>query len=214
MKKLWLVSALSLGLVLLAGCNTTSTQTPVEITSTEQLMSMYNETKAITCNITYSDEEEEWTSVMYIKDGMISQETKSTMEWEEATMYTMAKDGKMYVWWSVYGEGVWMSATYELDLEEELQWFDEVDDNTKVTCTKGVKNNSAFNLPSDIEFTSMDDLFGYDLEDYEYDESDLNEEFNWVEANEGNDEAEENIENEVAEENGVVEENVEEVVTE
>jgi hypothetical protein len=60
----------------------------------------------------------------------------------------------------------------------------------------------------------MDDLFGYDLEDYEYDESDLNEEFNWVEANDGNDEAEEIIENEVVEENEVLEENVEEVVTE
>lgn len=192
MKKLWLVSALSLGLVLLAGCNTPSNQ--VTINSSNDMISMYEDTHAITCNLAYSDWVEEWTSVMYIKDGMISQETKSTSDWEEVTMYTVAKDGKMYVWGNVYGEWVWMSVTYDMDINEELQWFDDVDENTTVKCSKGVKSDSVFDLPNDIEFTSMDDLLNYGDDTYYEDE-----------VNEVEGEVEENAED-------VVEEVVEEVV--
>lgn len=157
MKKLWLISALSLGLFLLAGC-TPATQNAVEITSSEDMISMYNDTNAITCYLNYSDGEEEWTSTMYIKDGMISQETKSTVDWQDATMYTVARDWKMYVWGNVYGEWVWMSVTYDMNINEELAGFDEVDENTTVKCAKWVKSDSVFDLPKDVEFTSMDDL--------------------------------------------------------
>lgn len=205
MKKLWLVSALSLGLILLAGC-TPATQNSVEITSSKDMISMYNESKALTCNLTYESENEQWTSVMYIKDGMISQETTTNLEWEEATMYTLAKDGRMYVWGNVYGEGVWMSASYELDLEEELWWYDEISEDTKVTCVKWVKNNSVFDLPTDVEFTSMDEWLDYD-EDAYYDYED--EEYSDLVDDEGNDEGNEAVEEEVVGETD--EENVEEV---
>jgi hypothetical protein len=193
MKKLWLVSALSLGLVLLAGCNTPTSQ--VTINSSDDMISMYEDAHAITCNLAYSDWVEEWTSVMYIKDGMISQETKSTSDWEEVTMYTVAKDGKMYVWGNVYGEWGWMSVTYDMDINEELQWFDDVDENTTVKCSKGVKSDSVFELPTNIEFTSMDDLLNYwDDTYYEVEEN--------VEdiAEEINEEVTEEVTEEVAEE--------------
>ena len=196
MKKLWLVSALSLGLVLLAGC-TPATQNAVEITSSEDMITMYNDTNAITCYLNYSDGKEEWTSTMYIKDGMISQETKSTVDWQDATMYTVARDGKMYVWGNLYGEWVWMSVTYDIDVNEELAGFDEVDENTTVKCTKGVKSDSVFDLPNDIEFTSMDDLLTI------WDEYIEDEEIENIEVNEEQP-TEENVEE-------VVEETVEEV---
>ena len=196
MKKLWLVSALSLGLVLLAGC-TPATQNAVEITSSEDMITMYNDTNAITCYLNYSDGEEQWTSTMYIKDGMISQETKSTVDWQDATMYTVARDGKMYVWGNVYGEWVWMSVTYDIDVNEELAGFDEVDENTTVKCAKGVKSDDVFNLPNDIEFTSMDDLLTI------WDEYIEDEEIENIEVNEEQP-TEENVEE-------VVEETVEEV---
>ena len=165
MKKLWLVSALSLGLLLLAGCNTVTTQSGgVSIDSSDDMISMYNASKAITCNLSYDSEEEQWTSVMYIKDWMISQVTNSTMDWEDVTLYTLARDGKMYVWGNVYGEGVGMSASYEMDIEEELKWFDEVEEDTKVSCAKWVKDDSVFNLPTDVEFTSMDEWLSYDTD--------------------------------------------------
>ena len=98
---------------------------------------------------------------------MISQVTNSTMDWEDVTLYTLARDGKMYVWGNVYGEGVWMSASYEMDIEEELKWFDEVEEDTKVSCAKWVKDDSVFNLPTDVDFTSMDEWLSYDVdEDY------------------------------------------------
>ena len=39
--------------------------------------------------------------------------------------------------------------------------FDDVDENTTVKCSKGVKSDSVFELPTNIEFTSMDDLLNY-----------------------------------------------------
>ena len=204
MKKLWLVSALSLGLFLLAGCNTPSNQ--VTINSSDDMISMYNDTNAITCYLDYSDGEEQWTSTMYIKDGMISQETKSTVDWQDATMYTVARDGKMYVWGNLYGEWVWMSVTYDVDINEELAWFDEIDEeSTTVKCAKGVKSDSVFDLPNDIEFTSMDDLLTI-WDEYIEDEE--------IENIEGSEEqpVEENNEEVVDEENAEwnVEENIEE----
>ena len=189
MKKLWLVSILSFGLILLAGCNTwkptegagdswikqESSNTSIvnsessnfeifstynesdKISNSNEMISIYNESNEMTCNLVYNAENEEWISVMYVKDWMISQKTESTFEWEKMIMYTLAKDNKIYVWWNVYGEWIWMSASYEINMEDELKWFDEVEDSTKVYCIKWVKDDSVFNLPTDIEFTSVDD---------------------------------------------------------
>jgi hypothetical protein len=52
-----------------------------------------------------------------------------------------------------------MSVSYDVDINEELAGFDEIDEeSTTVKCAKGVKSDSVFDLPNDIEFTSMDDL--------------------------------------------------------
>lgn len=206
MKKLWLVSALSLGLVLLAGCNTPATQTPVTITSSEEMISFYNEAKDVTCILNYDSWEEQGVSTIYIKDWMIKQDTVSTVGEDSLSMYTLAKDNQMYVWWDIYWEGVWFYASYELNVEEELLAFDEMDEYTSIACTKGVKDNSVFALPTNVEFTSMDDWLESDY-DEEYDEE-YNEEYNEEENYE-----EENYEEEVVEEN-VEEENVEEEVVE
>lgn len=189
MKKLWLISALSLGLVVLSWCNNVN-QHSVEVKSSDDMVSMYSESNALTCNLSYSEWEGEGTSVMYIKDGMISQVTKSNDNGEDMVMYTLAKDGKMYVWWNVYGEWVWMSASYDVNLEEEFKWFDEVAEDTKVSCAKWVKDNSVFDLPKDVEFTSMDEWLDYD---YDYEDWELDEMWNYDgEVWEGNEITEDN----------------------
>jgi len=203
MKKLWLVSALSLGLVLLAGCNTTTTQTPVTITSSEDMISFYNEAKDVTCVLNYDSWEEQGVSTIYIKDWMIKQDTKSTVGEDSLSMYTLARDNQMYVWWDIYWEGVWFYASYDLNVEEELSAFDEMDEYTKISCTKGVKDDSVFTLPSDIEFTSMDEWL-----DTEYDEG------LWEYENETYEEYVEEENNEEVVEENVEEENVAEEVVE
>lgn len=194
MKKLWLISALSLGLVLLAWCTTSK---PVKITSSEDMISLYNESKAMTCTLEASAEWETATSTMYFKDWMISQVSKVISEWIEYNDHALARDGKMYGWWDSYGDA-WMYMEYDINIEDELEGFGELEEWTSLTCVKWVANNSVFDIPSDVEFTSLNDLFG-NVDDYdvEYDEE-YNEEIN-----------EENVEEENVEEN-----NVEEVVEE
>lgn len=204
MKKLWLVSALSLGLVLLAGCNTPATQTPVTITSSDEMISFYNDAKDVTCVLNYDSWEEQGVSTIYIKNGMIKQDTTSTVGEDNLSMFTLAKDNQMYVWGDIYWDGVWFYASYDLDIVEELSAFDEMDEYTTIACTKGVKDDSVFALPNNIDFTSMDEWL-----DSEYDEwlAEMDEEFYDEEYIE-----EEYVEDENAEE--IVEENVEEEVVE
>lgn len=194
MKKLWLVSALSLGAVLLAGCVTTSK--PVTITSSDDMINLYNESKAMTCTLEATAEWESAVSTMYFKDWMISQTSKVVSEWEEYNDHALARDGMMYGWGDSYGDaGMYME--YEINVEEELGWFGELEEWTTLTCVKWVSDNSVFDLPSDIEFTSLNDLFWGD----EYYDEEYSEEYN-----------EENLEENIEEE--VVEENVEEEVVE
>lgn len=171
MKKLGLISALSLGLLVLAGC--TLGNKPQEWSS--DVMAVYNESKEMTCTLTYTSESEEWTSIIYVKDWMMKQDTTATVDWEEYTIYTLARDGKMYMWWDMYGETAWFSMTYDIDIKEELGSFEDMEEGTTVSCVKWVKKNSVFDLPKDIEFQSMDDLYS-DIElNVEWDEMDNNE---------------------------------------
>jgi len=165
MKKLWLVSALSLGLVLLAGC-TPAAQKSVTITNSEEMISFYNDAKSVTCVLNYDDGEEKWVSTIYINNSMIKQDTVSLLGEDSLSVYTLARDGQMYIRWDIYWDGVWFNASYELDIEGELSAFDEMDGyTTSITCTKGVKDTSVFAIPTDVEFTSMDEWL-----DSEYDE--------------------------------------------
>ncbi len=201
MKKLWLVSVLSLGLILLAGCKPA---TPVDITNSNDLISVYNQSKAMTCNTSYETETEQGSSVMYIKNGMISQVSTSTIEWETANMYVLARDGKMYVWGSLYGEWAGVSMAYDMDIEQELSTFDDLDDAGNMSCVNGVQSNSVFDIPSNIEFTSMDERLGdgqmEELEEIENIEFVADDENNMIEN------VEENVDSNVE-----IEENVEQV---
>jgi len=192
MKKLWLVSALSLGLVLLAGCNagrpSQTTENPdnkqmtqtsaASITNSDDIISLYNESNAITCIIRSTDNTE--SATMYIKDWMITQRIESLYdEWENIVMTELVRDGMSYIWWDLYEDWFWTSATFEAGLEEALQWFDRILSEAETTCTKWVEDDSVFNLPADIEFTSVDDLMNVD--DGVYGEIDYDEDFWWIE---------------------------------
>lgn len=168
MKKLWLFSILSVGLILLSGCTLKWGTTQSAWSS--DVMWVYKQAEEMTCTMTYSAEMEEWTSTIYVKNGMIKQDTTATVDGETYSISTLARDGKMYMWWDMYGDAAWFSMTYDINVEEELSSFEEMDDNTTISCTKWVKKDSVFDLPKDIEFASMDDLGDlYDL-DLEWDD--------------------------------------------
>lgn len=195
MKKLWLFSVLSLGLIFVAGC-TVGTQ---QNAWSDDVMWVYEAWDwEMTCVLTYTSELEEGTSTIYVKGKMMKQETTATIEWEEYNISTLARDGKMYMWWDMYGEMAGFSMTYEINVAEELSSFQNLDDGTTINCTKGVKKSSVFDLPKDINFESMDSLNSLIDLDVEWDD-----EINLL------DETEEVVD-EIAEEA----ENVEEVVEE
>lgn len=188
MKKLSLISALSLGLVVLAWCTTSK---PVAITSSDDMVNLYNESKAMTCTMEFADEE--WSAVytMYFKNWMIYQLSKEkTADWEEYTDSALARDGMMYGWWDSYWDA-WMYLEYEMDIEEELsELYNSLEDSGSLSCVKWVKDDSVFDKPSNVEFTSLSDIFwsiDYDEEYYgdEYSEEPFeeNSEENVVEEN-------------------------------
>lgn len=199
MKKLWLISVLALGLVFVAGCTTTQK-------GSSDVMAVYNEAKEMTCTLTYTSDVEEWTSIIYVKDGMIKQDTKATLDGEEYAIYTLARDDKMYMWGDIYGEDAGFVVDYDLDVEEELWAFDEMEDGTTISCVKWVKKDSVFDLPSNISFGSTDNLLDLGEEDL----LDLSEEV----AEETIEEAEEVVEEAAEEATEEVEEVAEEVVEE
>ena len=193
MKKLWLISALSLGLVVLAWCTTSK---PVTITSSDDMANLYNESKEMTCTLSFADEEWSATYTMYFKDWMISQLSKEvTADWEEYNDYALARDGMMYGWWDSYWDG-WMYLEYEMDIADEFwELYDSLGDTETLTCVKWVKDESVFEKPANIEFSSLNDLF-WGIEEEYYDEEDNGE---YVEEN-----SEVEMDNEVAEENNEV----------
>lgn len=201
MKKFGVFSILTLGLILVAGCTLTQNQ---EWSS--DVMAVYNQSNAMTCNITYTAEWEEWTAVLYVKDGMIREDTTATVDWEEYSISTLAKDGKMYMWWDIYEDNAGFTFDYDLDMNEELSSFTELDEWTTISCVNGVKKSSVFNVPNNVEFSSMNDWLG-DV-DMEWDDTlweteiELQVEENWdatiVETNNEQDAAEAEIQ-EVAE---------------
>jgi len=185
MKKLWLISVLSLGLVVFAWCTTNK---PVTITSGEDMVNLYNGSKAMTCTLNFSDEDWDANYSMYFKDWMISQVSKRVnSDGEEFVDYALARDGMMYGWWDSYGDA-WMYLEYEMDIESEL-WdlYDSLEGEDKLTCVKWVKDNSVFNKPANIEFASLNDLFWGIEYDEEYGEE-------YGELEEDNEVVEENVE--------------------
>ena len=83
MKKLWLISALSLGLVFVAGCTLGTQQSEWS----SDVMWVYKQAEEMTCIMTYSAEMEEWTSTIYVKNGMIKQDTTATVDGETYSTY-------------------------------------------------------------------------------------------------------------------------------
>lgn len=206
MKKLWLFSVLSVGLILLSGCSLK--WTPSQTAWSDDVMWVYKEAWEMTCLMTYKSDLEEWTSTIYVKDGMIKQETSATIDGEDYSISTLARDGKMYMWWDMYGEEAGFSMTYNINIEEELGSFEDLDENTTISCTKWVKKNSVFDLPKNIEFSSMDDLGDLMDLDLEWDDMLIEEGDEVAEVVEEANEVEEAIQEETA---GVSEEAVEEV---
>lgn len=209
MKKLWLFSVLSVGLILLSGCTLKGGTN--ESTWSSDVMWVYKQAGEMTCLMTYTSDLEEWTSTIYVKDGMIKQETTATIDGETYTISTLARDGKMYMWWDMYGEEGWFSMTYDIDVEEELGSFEDMDENTTISCTKWVKKNSVFDLPKNIEFSSMDDLGDLMNLDLEWDDMLIEEGDEVAEVVEEANEVEEAIQEETVE---ATEEAVEEVAEE
>ena len=129
------------------------------IKSGQQMINLYNQEKAITCNIVYSWDGETGASVMYIKSWMIRQDTRTTYSWTESTMYTLARNWKMYVRWNVYWNWIWFFTSYNLSINEELKWFDDLDQYTTITCSTWVNGLSLFDIPNSIDFFNIDTYY-------------------------------------------------------
>lgn len=131
-----------------------------EIKSGQQMINLYNQGKAITCNVIYSWDNGHQTNTMYIKSWVIN-ENLMIITWSTRTMlYSLEKDWYIYSWWDMYLDWIGFYIPYELDVYEELKW---VDNNIKsgaiITCTTWVKEDSVFDLPDWVDFFNIDTYY-------------------------------------------------------
>ena len=154
MKKLGIYSMLALGLVLLAGCDNQTTSVKLS-----ELSDFYSNNHTMTCKVT---QEIDWINSSFViatKDNMLRQDIIQTYEWETYHISELIKDWVAYAWWDDYGENIWVSMAYDMEIWDTFKLSDEdITDDTVLTCIKWVNDLDIFELPSDIEFTSMDDL--------------------------------------------------------
>lgn len=131
-----------------------------EIKSGQQMINLYNQGKAITCNVIYSWDNGHQTNTMYIKSWVIN-ENLMIITWNTRTMlYSLEKDWYIYSWWDMYLDWIGFYIPYELDVYEELKW---VDNNIKsgaiITCTTWVEEDSVFDLPDWVDFFNIDTYY-------------------------------------------------------
>ena len=158
MKRLWLLYVIALGTVFFAGC---TTDTPTKISSANEMISFYEESNAMTCTLTDFDEKE-WEAVltMYFKNGMFSQVLKITdLGWKIHNDYRVAKNGMKYFRWDYYnGDG--FSYDEDLDINSNIkEFFDWIGEWFVVLCKKWVSDLSVFDIPTTVNFSSIEDFF-------------------------------------------------------
>ena len=125
MKKLWLVSALSLGLILLAGCNNKPVEAP-EVVEEENVVEVIEEE-----NI-----EEEIIEEEVVEEEVIDWERWNLLafNWKEVDWdykMTITNDGKLYtkfcndMWWDVsfdWDENEWSISASLIQTEMACEW--------------------------------------------------------------------------------------------
>ena len=129
----------------------------VPYSTTEEIMEIYNKNKALTCEISYYESEDDYGSWMiYVKDNKLRENFNIYNEWN---ISTLMKNDKLYVRWDALWTGMGMVADAESTALEELEAL--LDDETYrfKNCNEAVKNINAFELPSNIRFKSIGDWF-------------------------------------------------------
>lgn len=128
------------------------------------MLSLYESYHELTCDMTYTAADEDRTYRFYIKDDMIRQDIPYNMMWQETMSYSLFKDGHMYQWWDAFWEKEWFSVAYDFDIQTILTGLISNGDWIIISCMGLVSDPSVFDVPSDIEFTSMGNTFNDDIE--------------------------------------------------
>lgn len=172
MKKITLVFVLAFCLVLFAGCTKTENNNnewngnPSEDVNIEQneqetqdenlpeLTSLYRKWWQLTCRIESTDENWDRTSILYIDNDMLLNDTTYVKDWEKTKLNVLMRDWKNYIRWDVYWEGIWIILEAEATVQEQVNSYEESDTEWTIECTPGVEWVS-FDLPNDIKFSEI-----------------------------------------------------------
>lgn len=123
----------------------------------EEIMDIYNKNKALTCETSYYESEDDYGSwMLYVKDNKLRENLKIH---NEGNISSLIKNNKLYVRWDAIGSGMGMVADAEATALEELEALLEDDAYSFKNCNEAVKNINAFEVPSNIRFKSIGDWF-------------------------------------------------------
>jgi len=140
----------------------------VSIKNSNEMMTLYNGTKAISCEHNYTS----WTyleqTIIYVKNGKVYEYSLFSGYDDEDEdyfyIYTKAlyKNDHVYWWWTLFGSWKWIWAEVEdFSLQDAFDsLFDGLTENEVYMCSTWVEDTSVFNTPDWIIF--------YDQEHYHY----------------------------------------------
>ena len=125
--------------------------------TTQEILEIYEKNKALTCEISYYESDDDYGSWMiYVKDNKLRENLKIH---DEGNVSSLIKNNKLYIRGDAIWTGMWMVADAESTALEELEALLDDDAYSFKNCNEAVKNINAFEIPSNIRFKSIGDWF-------------------------------------------------------
>ena len=132
--------------------------------SKAEVLSLYNNNRELTCDISYFDSYQDNGSwVIYIKGNMIREDLTTTKDWSNSAII---KNNKLYTRWDSIQRWKGLQLKYETTVTDELQALTEEGNYNLKNCKWLVKNDNVFDLPNNINFLGKEARYNIFWEGY------------------------------------------------
>lgn len=146
------------GIVVLAtGKKSDSPEAKSGQSSLKELIAMEGSQK---CAVTSKNEASESSGEVYVTNGMMKGEFTSLAGGQTVKSYMIIKENKSYIWSDIMPQGFMMEFGAETPTTGEQNQGMDVNQEYSYECEDWTADNSAFELPTGIQFMSTADLMG------------------------------------------------------
>jgi hypothetical protein len=134
-----------------------------EAKSLKELLSMNSPQQ---CSFEYADEQSKTSGKVYLANGKMKGEFKTNYNNQETTSYMVIKEDTLYAWEnnSTSGISVPLKEYWESQENEDIKTPVKADEKVNYKCSAWMDQDEAFGLPSDVEFTSFQEMIDQAME--------------------------------------------------